>query len=51
MASDISNDFSIRPFNVLDQLEDLTMMENVTSDDLHDHNNYFFVSHVMWHIN
>ena len=43
------NDSSIWPFNALDQLvsSDLTMTENVTSDDLHDHSNDFFVSHVM----
>ena len=29
---------------------DLTMTENVTSDDLYDHNNSFFVSSVRWHI-
>ena len=46
------NYFSIRPFNVLDQLEVncLTMTKNVTSDDLHDHNNDVCLSHVMWHI-
>ena len=27
-----------------------TMAENVTSDDLHNHNNDFFLSHVKWHI-
>ena len=31
------------PVNLLD---DLVMTENVTSDDLHDRNNYFFLSHV-----
>ena len=40
---------SILTCNVLDKLEvinDLTMTENVTSDDLHDHNNDFFLFHV-----
>ena len=46
------NDSGIWLFDALDQFRsfDLTMTENVTSDDLHDHNNDFFVSHVMWHI-
>ena len=26
------------------------MTKNVTSDDLYDHYNYFFLSHIKWHI-
>ena len=39
------DDFSIRPLNVLDQLK---VIPNVTSDDLHDHSNDFFLFHVSY---
>ena len=42
-------DFSIRPFNVLDQLE-VIWPHHDRKCDLHDHNNDFCVSHVMRHI-
>ena len=41
------NDFSIRLFNFFDQLEVL-WPDHDRKDDLHDHNNDFFVFHVMW---